>query len=156
MKRLALTAVCVLAFGVVQAEDKKATLDQIAWLAGCWESPDGSGDYDERWMPPKGQTMLGMSRTVQDGKTVAWEFLRIHQEADGIYYTSNPSGQSQASFKLIECREGHVVFENATHDFPQRIMYKVDKDGALMASIEGKSDGTFKKVDFPMRRGKCK
>jgi len=64
MKRLVLTAACMLAFGAAEAENKDA-IDQIAWLAGCWESPDGSGNYDERWMPPKGQTMLGMSRTVQ-------------------------------------------------------------------------------------------
>ena len=156
MKRLVLTAICALAFGTAHAEDKGVSIDQIAWLAGCWQSPDGTGNYDERWMPPKGQTMLGMSRTVQDGKTVAWEFLRIHQEADGIYYTSNPSGQAQASFKLIECKEGHVVFENPTHDFPQRIIYQVDKDGMLMASIEGLNKGSQKRVDFPMRRTDCK
>jgi len=146
----------MLVFGAAQAENTNTTIDQIAWLAGCWQSPDGSGNYDERWMPPKGQSMLGMSRTVQDGKTVAWEFLRIHQEPDGIYYTSNPSGQKEASFKLIECKEGRVVFENPTHDFPQRIIYQVDKNGMLLASIEGMSKGSQKKVDFPMRRSDCK
>ena len=64
--------------------------------------------------------------------------------------------ESQASFKLIECKDGRVVFENPTHDFPQRIIYHVDKDGLLMASIEGIDKGNQKKVDFPMRRAACK
>lgn len=156
MKHVGIVAIFFVLIGIARAQNDAPTLDQVAWLAGCWESPDGKGGYQEQWMGPNGQTMLGMSRTVQDGKTVAWEFLRIHQEADGIYYTSNPSGQSQASFKLIECQDGRVVFENPTHDFPQRIIYQVDKDGMLVASIEGMSKGSQKKVDFPMRRAECK
>ena len=84
MKRLGIIVMCVLVCVVAQAENSAPTLDKVAWLAGCWESRDGKGAYQEQWMGPNGQTMLGMSRTVRDGKTVAWEFLRIHQEADGI------------------------------------------------------------------------
>lgn len=155
MKRTAFI-LCILMAVCARAGEPQPNLDDLAWLAGCWQGGQAGSEYVEQWMSPGGRTMLGMSRTVADGKTVAYEFLRIHHEADGIYYTSNPSGQSQASFKLIECKDGRVVFENPTHDFPQRIIYQVDKDGLLMASIEGRDKGTQKKVDFPMRRAQCK
>jgi hypothetical protein len=32
-----------------------------------------------------------------------------------------------------------VVFENAKHDFPQRIVYWLDEKGALHARIEGET-----------------
>ena len=45
-------------------------------------------------MEPAGRTMLGMSRTVKDGKTLAYEFMRIEQNPDGtIDFTAKPSGQ---------------------------------------------------------------
>jgi len=155
MKRLAVIA-CVLLAVAASAEEQIPTLDDLAWIAGCWEGGGIGAAYQEHWMGPDGLTMIGMSRTVSEDSTIAFEFLRIHQELDGsIYYTSIPSGQKQASFKLVKCDDGHVVFENPNHDFPQRIIYKRGKDGALMASIEGTSKGALKQVDFPMRRGKC-
>lgn len=155
MKRLALVA-CVLIATSARAEGPTATLADLAWIAGCWDGKGTLSQYQEQWMEPSGLTMLGMSRTVADGKTVAYEFLRIHQETDGIYYTSIPSGQTQASFKLVKFDAQSVVFENPDHDFPQRIIYRLDTDGALMASIQGRNKGARKQVDFPMRRATCK
>jgi hypothetical protein len=33
------------------------------------------------------------------------------------------------------------VFENSEHDFPQRVIYKLDGDGVLRTSIEGLQKG---------------
>jgi len=142
----------------VQAEEQKATLADLAWIAGCWEGGGASSAYMEQWMVPAGGTMMVMSRTVAlaNQKTTAFEFLRIHEEADGIYYTSIPSGQTQASFKLAKYDERSMVFENADHDFPQRITYRLEKDGSLMATIEGMDKNALKQVEFPMKRATCK
>ncbi len=137
------------------AQDAGPKLSDMAWIAGCWAGGSEGRAYVEHWMSADGGTMMGMSRTVKGDKTVAFEFLRIHQEADGIYYTSIPSGQTQASFKLKSLDERSVVFENLDHDFPQRIIYRLQDGGALMASIEGMSKGALKQVDFPMRRVGC-
>ncbi len=156
MKRVAVI-VCMLLAVAASAEEYLPTMDDLAWIAGCWEGGGIGAAYQEHWMGPDGQSMIGMSRTVSEDSTVAFEFLRIHQELDGsIYYTSIPSGQKQASFKLVKYDKGHVVFENSNHDFPQRIVYKLGKDGELVATIEGTSKGALKQVDFPMRRGACK
>jgi hypothetical protein len=42
---------------------------------------------------------------------------------------------------LKELRENYVAFENPQHDFPQRIIYWVGKDGALHAKVEGTVNG---------------
>ena len=96
--------------------------------------------------------MLGMGHTVSDGKTVAFEFLRIHEEADGIYYTAIPSGQAQNSFKLVKWGPKEVVFEDLAHDFPQRVIYRLKDDGTLAPSIEGTVGGKVKTTDYPMKR----
>jgi hypothetical protein len=40
------------------------------------------------------------------------------------------------------------VFENITHDFPQRIIYHFVDDKNLTARIEGEVDGKMESSDF--------
>jgi len=140
------------AFGQTQ----RYSLDSLAWLGGCWNGESGARVYQEQWMKPSGKTMLGMSRTVASGKTVEYEFLRLHEESNGdVFYTALPSRQQEASFKLVRLENYTAIFENPEHDFPQRIIYRLETDGSLKARIEGKSNGKERRVDFQMKRVKC-
>ena len=137
------------------SQPKKPTLTDLRWLSGCWDNGDTLRRYEEQWMKPSGTSLLGMSRTVAKGKTVAYEFLQIRQEKNGdIFYVANPSGQEQGFFKLVKFGSGELVFENPDHDFPQRIIYRLKGD-SLLARIEGTSRGKQKSSDFPMMRAKC-
>lgn len=128
-------------------------LAKLGWLQGCWAAAGGEQGSGEQWMAPAGGTMLGMSRTVRKGRTVAYEFIRIEQGAGGrLVFIAQPSGQPQASFSLAQQDGDSVVFENPAHDFPQRIIYRRAGDTGLQARIEGKGKG----IDFPMLRTACK
>ena len=48
-----------------------------------------------------------------------------------------------------------LIFENPQHDFPQRVIYRLQTDGSLLGRIEGVSKGKEKAVDFPMTRAGC-
>ena len=100
--------------------------------------------------------MLGMNRTVSDGKTVAFEFIRIVSTDDGgLVFIASPSGQSTAGFALKEISESEVVFENPDHDFPQRVIYKLLSDDELLGRIEGTINGAQRSIDFPMKKVDC-
>lgn len=131
------------------------SIRDLAWLAGCWESQRGARTTSEHWLKPSGNMMLGVAQTVRDGKTVEFEFMRIHEDRGRIYYTAKPSGQPEASFELKSLAVESVVFENPQHDFPQRIIYRKEKDGSLLARIEGERNGKPGGIDFPYQRGKC-
>lgn len=139
----------------VSAQDQKPALDDFAWLAGCWERSGKGREVVEQWMKPAGDLMLGMSRTVVNGRAGEFEFLQIRERADGIFYIAIPSGQKETAFKLVKHAAREAVFENPEHDFPQRIIYRLEKDGALAARIEGMVQGELKAVDFPYQRAKC-
>jgi hypothetical protein len=132
------------------------SVDSLAWLAGCWARTDADVGSGEQWTAPAGGTMLGVSRTVRDGRTIEHEFVVIRPTADGaLVYHAHPSGQASAEFRLLRLLEREVVFENATHDFPQRVGYRLGDDGTLMAWIEGTRGGAVKRIAFPMRRASC-
>lgn len=155
--QLALSILVLLSFcSAATAQTPKPTVNDFSWLAGCWEANRNGREINEHWMKPSGQTMLGMGRTVANGKTVEYEFVQIREEADGaIYYVAKPSGQAEASFKLIKLQNREATFENAEHDFPQRIIYRLESDGSLFARVEGTSKGKARGFDYPMKRAKC-
>ncbi len=151
-----LVAFMLMGLPSVTSAQASASVEDLAWLAGCWASVGGQAGSGEQWTVPAGKTLLGVSRTVQNSKTVAYEFLQIREtEAGEIEYIAKPSGQTEATFLMVRLSEGEVVFENPGHDFPQRIIYRLKAEGNLEARIEGEVKGEVRTADFPMKRIDC-
>ena len=142
MKRLVSVCVLVLTSAAAAAQEAKPTVNDLAWLAGSWVGETKSGmRMEEHWTAPNGNTMIGIHRDVGKGRTMLFEFLRIAVQNDQIVYLSMPNGRSPATpFPLKEVSGTRVVFENPTHDFPQRIIYWKDGND-LRARIEGTMNG---------------
>ena len=147
---LAMTAV----FGAPLSGQPLATAADLAFMAGCWRLERNGRMVEEHWLPPAGGTLMGVSRTVAGGKTVEYEFLQIRDLPEGLTYTARPSGQAEASFRIKSKTADEVVFENAAHDFPQRISYRRGTD-MLHARIEGTRNGKVSGIDYEYARGRC-
>lgn len=133
-----------------------AEIDQLAWLSGCWAAQNAEAGSIEYWSSPQGGVMLGASKTVKAGKTVAFEFIQIRALDSGkLAYIAKPSGQAEATFELASVGANEFVFENPTHDFPQRISYRLVKSGELLARIEGTRNGKQRSIDYPMTKVVC-
>jgi len=127
-------------------------VEKLAWLSGAWKMESNGRIIEELWTAPAGGMMVGMSRTVKNGKTVDFEYLRIQQREDGIFYIAQPGGRPATEFKLTSASESELIFENLQHDFPKRIRYRRNADGSLRARVE---DETGKKgIDFSYAREK--
>jgi hypothetical protein len=116
-------------------------LERLTWLEGLWQGTSGGVAMEELWTSVRGGTMLGLHRDVKDGRMVGFEFLRIQATPEGTVYFASPGSRPPVPFKLAELGDLRVVFENRAHDFPQRILYWLDRDGALHARIEGPQAG---------------
>ncbi|WP_280156238.1 DUF6265 family protein [Piscinibacter sp. XHJ-5] len=152
MDRRMLLLLALLVVVPVRAED--TALTRLGWLAGCWRSESGDAGSGEHWMPLAGGTMLGIGRTVRQGRTVEHEFLQIREVDGRLVYIATPSGQKTAMFTAARVGDGEVMFENPQHDFPQRILYR--REGQkLHARIEGMRNGAPRGIDYPMQRVPC-
>ena len=138
LKRSALAVVFTLLF-ITQASTQTPTLVDISWIAGDWQTaPGGRRQIEEHWTQVGGGSMMGMSRTVAGEKTVEFEYLRIEQRADGIYYVAHPKARCPGTdFKLTRASATEAVFENPQHDFPKRIIYRKGADDSLTAITDG-------------------
>jgi hypothetical protein len=134
-------------------------VEALFWLAGCWQGGDADRVIEEQWMAPRGGTLIGMSRTVTGDRTSGYEHLQIQQRDGGLFYVARPSGQDETSFALVSDAtqlSSEAVFENLEHDFPQRIIYRLQPDGSLLARIEGAKTGVIPGVEFRMKRTSCR
>ena len=133
-----------------------AAIDGAAWLAGCWEMRANNRITMEMWMPPAGGTMMGASRTTTTTATREFEQLRLWAAGDTLVYTALPSGQRQTDFRSTTISATTLVFENPTHDFPRKLIYRRVGEDSLIARVEGPGpNNTTRGFDIPMRRASC-
>ncbi|MGQ0551814.1 MAG: DUF6265 family protein [Planctomycetota bacterium] len=140
---------------IAMPEPAKATINDLAWLAGEWVGTRSSGSsIEERWSPPLGGAMLAISRSVNtSGKMSAFEYLRITERDGGLVYTAQPSGKTATEFVLSELSANRAVFDNPRHDYPKRIVYELSADGALSATTGFLKGGTPRRFDFRREGG---
>ena len=146
-------ATCVLAIGgMLGANQAVAAPAALDWLAGHWCGGDGGRVIDEVWLTEKGGVLLGMSRTIRDGKAESHEFMRIVVDGDRIAFHVQPNGVPATVFSMVERDATGIRFENPAHDFPNRIDYRRSGD-RLDASISGPGrDGKTMTIPFAYRR----
>jgi hypothetical protein len=100
--------------------------------------------------------MHGVGRTLASGRVVFTESLRLVERDGKVFYIALPSGQSITEFALVTLRneggEHQAVFENLRHDYPTRIVYRLDVHGVLVARIEGSVDGGARSSEWRFRK----
>lgn len=149
MKHLALIAALVAATPALAGET--AQVADLAWMAGSWSQETPGGVVRETWLPPLQDAMAGMTQTHRPGRPPVTEFSTITRETAGVTFTAYVAGQPPTPFVLKPGKPGEAVFENPTHDFPQRVIYR-RCDADLCARIEGTVDGKLQGMDWRYRR----
>lgn len=80
--------------------------------------------------------------------------MRLNAEGK-LVFIALPSGQKETTFVASAVGKDSVTFENPQHDFPQKVLYRLQSSDRLVARIEGTRGGTLRGVDFPMKRVAC-
>ena len=153
--RLALLVFLIVIASSVSAVPEPTGIQRLAWLQGCWEAASQERTIEEQWMAPRGKSMIGVSRTVRGDSLAGYEIMVVREQRDQLAYEAHPSGQPSAVFLSRTVTDSSVLFENAQHDFPQRIGYQRNGPSALLAWIEGTQRGQVRRIDFPYRRATC-
>ncbi|WP_143141426.1 DUF6265 family protein [Nannocystis exedens] len=143
-----------------------AAVDEaLAPLCGTWLHEDGDSITEHWWPMPGG--LQGRSATADPrGKIVELEDMTLISLRDGLTrYRAAPSSQSPTEF--TEVRDPAVVaapgervwiWENPTHDFPRRIVYRLagDRLTATISNPDGDGAQRLGKTWEYRRTGACK
>ena len=131
------------------------TVAQVGWIAGCWQRSAGPRLIEEQWMRPRAGLMLGMGRTVAGDSLHEYEQVALFERGGRLVYAATPARQAPAEFESIAVSDSAVTFENLTHDFPPRIIYRRRGADSLVARVEGMRGGQPRGSDYPYRRAAC-
>jgi hypothetical protein len=115
-------------------------LSELGWLAGAWESRNGERWTEEWWTPARGGLMIGAGRSGRGEKASSFEHMRIVAEPGGLAFYGMPGGAPAVRFGLARASRTEAVFENANHDFPQRIHYRLE--GRKLVATVSLMDGS--------------
>ena len=135
---ISIAALGALALGACSSGPTPEQLGRLGFMVGCWASADGANQ--EIWSMPRGGLMFGYATTMQGGKLAFFEQSRIDIRNARAAYTASPDGQRPVVFtEPAAATPDVVVFENAEHDYPQRITYRKTKSGlaATISRLDG-------------------
>ena len=139
------------AAAMLVAASPAATVDDLAWMAGQWSREEGERWTEESWTSPRGGVMLGYSRSGRGESLREFEFLRLQVGEDGVVaYIAQPGGAPPVAFRLVQHDAASATFENAAHDYPQRIRYV--REGERLTATISKIDGSGARSWVYMRR----
>lgn len=146
------TLALALALVTAAAPAGASAIDALAFLTGSWSSGDAANRVEEHWTSAAGGVMLGMNRELRNGRLASFEFFRITEKDGTLMFLAQPGGREATAFPAREVSAKRVVFENPEHDFPQRILYWVEKPGELRARVEGMNQGKPLSLEWTWRR----
>lgn len=158
MKVLRAGIFLLLLSGIAFAQNAAFKIEDLSWISGCWQSEnkEKNSSVSEFWTRVAGGSMFGVSRTIRGGKLGDYEYLRIVQDEKGIFYIAKPKANpDETAFKLVKLSGTEAIFENPEHDFPQRIIYRLEGGTNMFARVEGNNKGKPMGFDFKMAKAKC-
>ena len=132
MKRFLLALALLTISGSFGDAVAQSPFDVLVWLEGDWVRRTEHGEATESWKRVSDNTMEGVGFITSGDSVGISEYLRVERFGEEVFYTAKP-GQSPfpTSFLMTTGDEKHVVFENPSHDFPQRIIYTRNGDNGL-------------------------
>ncbi|MCZ4243157.1 DUF6265 family protein [Pedobacter punctiformis] len=157
MKKKTLNLFLLLIFYVTLGAKAQNRLPKaFNFLLGSWEMQTSKGKIIEHWKINTDQNLKGESYRINiKGDSLLTETLTIKKIGKEVFYCSTVTGQNdgkEVCFKLISTKQNTYIFENLTHDFPQRIVYQNQGKDHLLAWIEGAINGQNKKSEFKYKR----
>jgi hypothetical protein len=132
-------------------------INKAYFFIGEWENREKDGVMTERWQKLNDSVFAGESYFVSGNDTMSSEKITIEQHGTQLYFIPTVKGQNNnqpVEFKLTESSPTHLVFENHTHDFPEKITYTLLTKDSLLAEISGMIDNNATTHQFPLKRVK--
>jgi hypothetical protein len=132
-----------------------ALLEKANWLVGEWGNVEKEGVLTENWIKQNDSIYTGQSYFISNKDTLHLENIVMKQKGDSLFYIPTIKNQNDGkpvSFKMTNISENQLVFENKSHDFPQKITYFKVNNNQLIAEISGVIDGKEKKENYPLKK----
>lgn len=141
--------------GNTVSNKKYEKIEQLEWLLGTWTHKAGNEFSQETWSKENDSAFIAFSFIQVGEETVFAETMALEQKAERLMLTvalANDKASLPVTFRLVSSEKNQFIFENKSHNFPERIIYTNPTKDSLHAWIEGTVNGAKEKVEFHFSR----
>jgi hypothetical protein len=125
--------------------------EKLEIITGTWVTKRKDGQIVETWKKDNASNFSGVSYRVQGNDTIPLEVVKLYFSNGDIIYAPVTAGQNddkEVLFRLKSANKKKYIFENPSHDFPQRIVYDFKTADSLHAFIDGNVEGKPMHIDY--------
>lgn len=132
----------------------RATLADVAWLAGHWQGPALGGYSEEIWGAPLGGSMMGSYKLVRGDSVIFYEILALVEDDTTLvmrlkHFGADLTGWEErdevVSFPLVRITPTEAYFEGMT-------IRRQGPDGLQIQLAMHQEDGSAREEEFRYRR----
>ena len=114
---------------------RSSGIEKADWLIGSWQSTSPEGTVTESWTAMNDSTYAGKTFFISGKDTLSSESISLEQRDTALYYIPTVSDQNAGmpvKFTLTSSTADQLVFENPSHDFPQKMNSKLLKTSLVL------------------------
>jgi hypothetical protein len=128
----------------------KASINEVAWIAGHWQGEAFGGITEEIWSPPMGNAMMCVFRLVNDDITSFYEIETITEEEETLilrlkHFHADLKGWEEkdetVDFPLVKLETNKAYFDGMTFD-------KISETEMHVYVVIAEDDGTRNEMKF--------
>jgi hypothetical protein len=133
----------------------KATIEDIAWLAGHWKGNALGGVSEEIWSPPQAKSMMGSYRLIKnDTLIVFYEIVTVTEDGQSLtlklkHFNKDLTGWEEKNevreFKLVKKEKNKLWFEGMTFEM-------IDENSFQVYLAIQKKNGEVIEERFPYKK----
>ena len=132
------------------SESPKSNFDDISWIAGHWKGEAFGGEFEETWLPPFGDSMMGVFKMIENGETDFMEILRIVENNGSLllqlkHFDKDFVGWEEKDklieFPLVKIDDKRIYFDGITFE-------KMSEDQINVYLAIKHKDGTIEEILF--------
>jgi hypothetical protein len=141
----------------------KATVQQLAWIAGAWTGTLGDRTIEQHWSAPLGNSIVAMYRSVRNNEAQLYELLAIEQEGEHVmlrikHFAPGPglvgreAKEEAINHVLVKIEGKTATFQGTGADNPPRVTFDSPDPQTLNIVVERLRDGKPASTEFKYTR----
>ncbi|MCB0356714.1 MAG: hypothetical protein KDD40_06885 [Bdellovibrionales bacterium] len=123
-------------------------LHQLDWMKGRWVGGYNGSNMESYYTTSEGGLILGQTKIAGHKGIEFYEFEKFEEQDGDILLTPMPFGKLGVTFTATLVTNKKVIFENPEHDFPNKIIYMLERENRMIARIEGIQNGQYISEEF--------
>ncbi len=129
----------------------KLSIKKLHWLKGKWSRVAAGVEHFEIWHIKQDSLLEGESYYDKPGKKKVTEKMSIKWLGkDLVYIADVAENEAPVQFKNILLNDSVAVFENRSHDYPNRITYLKESKRSFHVILDNNSGTKTRKLSFKL------